>query len=125
MKKFEPRYRLVRYGMATKVEKASRQQRTSPIMLRPSRHAVNLSGNMYLQSHRQAAQEQDEGAPRNRQDQGWREEGQEISMYTLTMTTKVTVGVEWWLLWNGFAWYIFATAGSELQRASACIAMNA
>ncbi|CAO2651537.1 Nn.00g041070.m01.CDS01 [Neocucurbitaria sp. VM-36] len=29
MKKFEPRYRLVRYGMATKVEKASRQQRTS------------------------------------------------------------------------------------------------
>ncbi|KAH6842168.1 ribosomal protein L23/L15e core domain-containing protein [Alternaria rosae] len=27
MKKFEPRYRLVRYGMATKVEKASRQQR--------------------------------------------------------------------------------------------------
>jgi small subunit ribosomal protein S24e len=37
MKKFEPRYRLVRYGMATKVEKASRQQRTSlaiqPILL--------------------------------------------------------------------------------------------
>ena len=30
MKKFEPRYRLVRYGMATKVEKASRQQRTFP-----------------------------------------------------------------------------------------------
>lgn len=29
MKKFEPRYRLVRYGMATKVEKASRQQRMS------------------------------------------------------------------------------------------------
>jgi ribosomal protein S24E len=28
MKKFEPRYRLVRVGMATKVEKASRQQRT-------------------------------------------------------------------------------------------------
>ena len=27
-KKFEPRYRLVRYGLATKVEKASRQQRT-------------------------------------------------------------------------------------------------
>ncbi|KAF2150712.1 hypothetical protein K461DRAFT_244534 [Myriangium duriaei CBS 260.36] len=27
MKKFEPRYRLVRYGLATKIEKASRQQR--------------------------------------------------------------------------------------------------
>jgi hypothetical protein len=28
MKKFEPHYRLVRYGMASKIEKASRQQRT-------------------------------------------------------------------------------------------------
>jgi small subunit ribosomal protein S24e len=28
LKKFDPRYRLVRYGMATKIEKASRQQRT-------------------------------------------------------------------------------------------------
>ncbi|KAF2862430.1 hypothetical protein K470DRAFT_212906 [Piedraia hortae CBS 480.64] len=27
MKKFEPRYRLVRYGMAQKIEKANRQQR--------------------------------------------------------------------------------------------------
>jgi len=30
MKKFEPHYRLVRYGMASKIEKASRQQRTLP-----------------------------------------------------------------------------------------------
>ncbi|KAF2640995.1 hypothetical protein P280DRAFT_299473 [Massarina eburnea CBS 473.64] len=30
MKKFEPHYRLVRYGQASKIEKASRQQRTSP-----------------------------------------------------------------------------------------------
>jgi small subunit ribosomal protein S24e len=28
MKKFEPHYRLVRYGQANKIEKASRQQRT-------------------------------------------------------------------------------------------------
>jgi small subunit ribosomal protein S24e len=28
MKKFEPHYRLVRYGAAAKIEKASRQQRT-------------------------------------------------------------------------------------------------
>jgi ribosomal protein S24E len=27
MKKFEPRYRLIRYGQATKIERASRQQR--------------------------------------------------------------------------------------------------
>jgi len=31
MKKFEPHYRLVRYGQATKIEKPSRQQRTSTI----------------------------------------------------------------------------------------------
>lgn len=37
MKKFEPRYRLVRYGMATKVEKASRQQRT----FRPIKHTLS------------------------------------------------------------------------------------
>lgn len=30
MKKFEPRYRLIRVGLAEKVERASRQQRTSP-----------------------------------------------------------------------------------------------
>lgn len=30
MKKFEPHYRLVRVGLATKIEKASRQQRTFP-----------------------------------------------------------------------------------------------
>jgi hypothetical protein len=30
LKKFEPHYRLVRVGVATKVEKPSRQQRTSP-----------------------------------------------------------------------------------------------
>lgn len=32
MKKFEPHYRLVRYGAATKVEKASRQQRMSDFL---------------------------------------------------------------------------------------------
>ena len=33
MVKFDPHYRLVRYGLATKVEKASRAQRTSSNML--------------------------------------------------------------------------------------------
>jgi small subunit ribosomal protein S24e len=36
MKKFEPHYRLVRVGMATKVEKPSRQQRTYNRALGPS-----------------------------------------------------------------------------------------
>lgn len=34
MKKFEPNYRLVRVGMATRPEKASRQQRTFPLECR-------------------------------------------------------------------------------------------
>lgn len=33
MKKFEPHYRLVRVGLANKIEKASRQQRTFPLPL--------------------------------------------------------------------------------------------
>ena len=33
MKKFEPRYRLVRVGMAEKIERASRQQSTSFVSL--------------------------------------------------------------------------------------------
>jgi small subunit ribosomal protein S24e len=32
LKKFEPQYRLIRIGAAAKVEKASRQQRTSPLL---------------------------------------------------------------------------------------------
>lgn len=40
MKKFEPRYRLVRVGMATKVEKASRQQRMSKFFLLLQRPSV-------------------------------------------------------------------------------------
>jgi hypothetical protein len=127
MKKFEPRYRLVRYGMATKVEKASRQQRTLstlPRILSMSSDAECLNMTMCLQVHRQAAQEQDEGAPRYRQDQGCCEEGQEISGCTITMTTKVMVGAEWRLLWNWPAWY-FTMAGTELQRASTCTAMKA
>lgn len=39
MKKFEPHYRLVRVGLATKIEKASRQQRTFP----PTMQAVSDS----------------------------------------------------------------------------------
>src|SRR5690348_11729026 len=36
MKKFEPHYRLVRVGLATKIEKASRQQRTSFLSSSPT-----------------------------------------------------------------------------------------
>jgi hypothetical protein len=80
---------------------------------------------VYLQVNRQAAQEQDEDDARNREDQGRREEGQEISGCTITMTTKVMVGLEWRPLWHCFAWLCITLAASELQRASACTAMNA
>lgn len=52
MKKFEPHYRLVRYGAATKIEKASRQQRmyncssivTWELLLRGSGSLANSEG---------------------------------------------------------------------------------
>ena len=84
-----------------------------------------LVRNTCLQVNRQAAQEQDEGVPRYRQDQGWREEGQEISGCTITMTTKVMAADEWRFFWNWVTWYSITTANPELQRASACIAMDA
>lgn len=116
MKKFEPRYRLVRYGLATKVEKASRQQRTS---------IMHVAMIMCLRVHRQAAQEQDEGVPRYRQDQGWCEEGQEISGCTITMTTRVMVAGEWWSYCVRFAWHPAVTDRSLQQKASACTATKA
>ena len=42
LKKFEPHYRLVRYGVATKIEKASRQQRT--FHRGPGTHGANAIG---------------------------------------------------------------------------------
>jgi hypothetical protein len=129
MKKFEPRYRLVRYGMATKVEKASRQQRTlSTSLHRPSQtriHVTELAMNKGSLVNRQAAQEQDEGVPWYRQDQGWFQEGEEISRCAITMTTRVMVGIELWLLRNWSVWHFFTPADLELQRVSACTAMNA
>lgn len=46
MKKFEPHYRLVRYGLASKIEKASRQQRMSlqPPIYTESTHVVQFGG---------------------------------------------------------------------------------
>jgi len=124
MKKFEPRYRLVRYGLATKVEKASRQQRTFPkySQLSYDRQPARYGQDTCSQMNRQAAQEQDEGVPRHRQDQGRCEEGQEISGSPITMTTRVTVANEWWFLL--FAWCFTITAGSELHGPSPCTAMK-
>lgn len=69
MKKFEPRYRLVRYGQATKIEKASRQQR----MYTDGNMTTRASADKY---HRQATKEQIEGVPWYSKER-YRQEGQE------------------------------------------------
>jgi len=98
LKKFEPHYRKVRYGLASKIEKASRQQRTYffvyHLLLFVSdwvrwvgiyrwnmgRAWMMESGNMFRDMsliilHRQAEEEQRKGGPWYTEDQG--QEGQE------------------------------------------------
>ena len=72
MKKFEPRYRLIRYGQATKIERASRQQRE---YTEPTNTVVEQRG-LTVRVNRQAEKESPEGAPRYREGEGsW--QGQE------------------------------------------------
>lgn len=58
MKKFEPQYRLVRVGLATKAERASRQQRALQSFSEVYRGLVRLTDN-----YRQAAQEPTKDPP--------------------------------------------------------------
>lgn len=83
MKKFEPTYRLVRVGQATKVERAAKQQRTS---CPPSRLHVAppLAVREVLTPRRQAAQEPSKEAPRHGQGQGCQAQEGEISAYSVT-----------------------------------------
>ena len=74
IKKFEPHYRLVRYGQATKIEKASRQQRTSTSILEHERAGI------LMVQRRQATEEPYEGVPRYGQDQGRVEEEGQIDV---------------------------------------------
>jgi len=70
MKKFEPNYRLVRVGLATKAERASRQQRWSPALL-----CCDAADAM---DYRQAAQEPTEDPPRHGKGQGTQAQEGEI-----------------------------------------------
>ena len=111
MKKFEPHYRLVRYGMATKIEKASRQQRTSSLsppglITRARRPGGEPRRNTTDNFHRQAAQEPWKGAPRYRQDQGREEEEQGLNDHL----TRGALGLMW-SFW-GCGWF---TMGRALQ----------
>lgn len=78
MKKFEPHYRLVRYGQAAKIEKPSRQQRTSDYEKRALEHHAKRKERYTDKMNRQAAQEQVQGVPRYRQEDRWRRQEEEI-----------------------------------------------
>jgi ribosomal protein S24E len=67
LKKFEPHYRLVRIGLASKIEKPSRQQRTSRRYTWDGKWDANLMD-------RQATQEQTEDTPGYGEGQGCQEE---------------------------------------------------
>jgi len=77
LKKFEPHYRLVRIGAATKIEKPSRQQRTYNIVT--AMETVNKVVPDLVSMNRQATQEPCQDTPGYREGQGrGQEEGQEI-----------------------------------------------
>jgi ribosomal protein S24E len=84
MKKFEPQYRLVRVGLATKPERASRQQRTFPLEMPRRRSLEATDGSLwltlgFLPPYRQAAQEQAEDSARHGEGQGCQGEEGEIN----------------------------------------------
>ena len=77
MKKFEPHYRLVRYGQAAKIEKPSRQQRTFNHRRRALEDGRGCKDGILTHGNRQAAQEQGQGVPRCREE-GRRRQEEEI-----------------------------------------------
>jgi ribosomal protein S24E len=76
MKKFEPNYRLVRVGLATKVERASRQQRTYPAKLpfhnsRLTMHPTLQESNARTGKRRYAALRRSRVRRRRRRNRRW------------------------------------------------------
>lgn len=82
LKKFEPHYRLVRVGFASKIEKPSRQQRMSLLLRIPRNsdcrvHATHGGWDTDWAANRQATQEQTKDSPGYGEGQGCQqEEGQ-------------------------------------------------
>lgn len=98
LKKFEPHYRKVRYGDATKIEKASRQQRMSPPSLFSSSSFASpglvCRWLMLVVDYRQATQEQGQGGTGYARKEG--QKGQEINgcdFETKQIFTKVGMGL--------------------------------
>lgn len=93
LKKFEPHYRKVRYGDATKIEKPSRQQRMFPPLRCLDWWCRWL---MWMVNYRQTTQEQGQGSTGYPRQEG--QQGQEISdnhFKIKQIFTKVGMGV--WL----------------------------
>jgi hypothetical protein len=75
LKKFEPHYRLVRIGAGVKVEKPSRQQRTSTYPTEETPAATAAAEECEANTkYRQATEEPLQEVPRYRQGQGPQEE---------------------------------------------------
>lgn len=84
LKKFEPHYRLVRYGIASKIEKPSRQQRMYSLLNRPITSMIMIDSFVcffwelrgltlwcYFDTRRQATQKPSKDCAGNGQNKGW------------------------------------------------------
>jgi len=95
MKQFEPRYRLIRYGQATKIEKASRQQRMctsrTPRTSLP-KMAIKETLLTIMVQCRQAKEEPIEGATGYSEDEAGGEE-EEIDGYVKARSSCSSGGV--------------------------------
>jgi small subunit ribosomal protein S24e len=120
LKKFEPHYRLVRIGAATKIEKASRQQRTFSLS--------NLTGDfskgtrtLWADQHlvyRKATQEQSKGVPGYGEDEGC-VQGQEEMSRTMCVMVVGCVG-RWSSLSPGMEYCASGTGGLPKRHFCAC-----
>lgn len=96
LKKFEPHYRLVRVGFADKIEKPSRQQRTSTQAAHPRAYDYGIVTDIV--EYRQATQEQTKDSPGYGQGQGCKqEEGVKKRLASWFVWKMEASGVCWYL----------------------------
>ena len=124
MKKFEPHFRLVRVGMASKIEKASRQQRTFHLPASRAPHESMAEEDSVGWSwrwltipppNRQAAQEPAEDSAGYREGQGPQGEEGEMSGWHFLLASSVIPGI-----WAGgtMAMALCITLDCSLQPAN-------
>lgn len=125
LKKFEPHYRLVRIGAADKIEKASRQQRTSDTPTESTRHIHHADVDVWNVSlthliYRQATEEPLQEVPWYRQDQGPQEEqGLSVSIRTIQHGPMNGIGMARWMT-RLVAWWFWSPVCSRFAIRSGC-----